>query len=157
MATTITIASPAPPVLQSDTFEIQRQKINNLAAAFTSSGATIQTFTSTPTALTALSASGNYQYAHGLSGKPQFVRWVVVCTSAAGEFGYAQNDEISVDARGDADGGWAFSQGADATYVFYTKNSENAPHARKKTNGDGFNVDTAKWSLKCYAMYITNF
>jgi len=32
----ITIASPAPPVLQSDTFEIQRQKINNTAAAFTS-------------------------------------------------------------------------------------------------------------------------
>ena len=33
-----TIASPAPPVLQSDTFEIQRQKINNLYNAIANGG-----------------------------------------------------------------------------------------------------------------------
>jgi len=42
----ITIASPAPPVLQSDTFEIQRQKINNLSAGFTSLSSAVS---STPT------------------------------------------------------------------------------------------------------------
>ena len=34
----LTFASPAPPVLQSDTFEILRQKINNMYSAFTASG-----------------------------------------------------------------------------------------------------------------------
>lgn len=68
----ITITSPAPPVLQSDTFEIQRQKINNLAAAFISTASQSLTTTGYSTFPNGLILQWGYLFLTGGTGTVVF-------------------------------------------------------------------------------------
>lgn len=89
--------------------------------------------------------------AHGLPGKPQLVRWVLVCQTA--ELGYVSNDEVDVASLYDAGGTKpAFTWGADATNVWLIEG--NKPAVYKKDASGASAMTLADWDAKCYAEWF---
>lgn len=99
--------------------------------------------------------------AHGLAGVPQIVKWVLKCTDAGGDCGYAQNDEIPVECviaeigGGDYDCA-AFVGGANATNVFLIKNNNITQcQIPGKAAGAPTGINFNKWEAKVTALYCS--
>ena len=88
--------------------------------------------------------------AHGLSGTPSVVRWVLLCKSA--EWGYSVGDEIGPDALV-ISGDWpVFTYGANSTNVFMVAASSSIFIYSKTNPAAGYQSLTAgNWRAKCYA------
>lgn len=98
---------------------------------------------------------------HGLGGVPTSYRWVLVCNDAAGDVGYAQNDEVSAAectvAISSASTNNAFVQWASSTQIGLRRlDFGTSIYLIHKTSGSvGVALDTTKWRLKAYASRLT--
>lgn len=101
--------------------------------------------------------------AHSLSGTPQVVRVVLQCTDAAGDAGYAQDDEISVEqCESYHNAGDYFRQAlsitVDGTNIKVRRVSGYSNSDLYVINGTtyagGGAIDPTKWQLKAYAVYF---
>ena len=98
---------------------------------------------------------------HGLAARPDHYQWFLVCNDAAGEAGFAQNDEVallstfSFDSGAD-DRGPYFSQWVDATNLYLRRDSSAGGiiNIFDKTTGTATNITDSKWRLKCVAVYF---
>jgi hypothetical protein len=86
---------------------------------------------------------------------PQWVRWVLVCTDAGGDVGYAQNDEVDVCGFADLSGNNtpAFGGGANKLNCFLSlyNSGGGGTNIPNKASGATGTIIYAKWSAKCYA------
>lgn len=118
------------------------------------------TFTSALVAIPAAAAAIT-PIAHSMAGVPFHYEWYLVCNDAAGDAGFAQNDEVKLSSAfgraGAADDrGPEFSEWADATNLYLRRNSDGFTiNVFHKTTGVPTDiVDETKWRLKCRAMYF---
>ncbi len=93
---------------------------------------------------------------HGLGAKPRWATVSLVCTDAAGDAGYAQNDERDVrmvvfdDPAGDYNSGYVV--GWDSNNITITQPDQVAKRVPHKTTGMMVAVDTTKWKARGFAM-----
>lgn len=98
--------------------------------------------------------------AHSMAGVPFHYEWYVVCNDAAGDAGFAQNDEVKMSSTFGYDGaaddrGSLFSQWADATNLYLRRDAAAFVfNIFDKTTGTAINITESKWRLKCRAMYF---
>lgn len=100
----------------------------------------------------AIPASGAATVAHGLSAIPSYVRVVLRCTSAGGDEGYSQDDELAIESTFMDNGtnDWvSFAVGADATNVYVVRYSNPASSVWTLNRSTGVNaaLDAAKWEI----------
>ena len=86
---------------------------------------------------------------------PSYVRCVIRCTDAAGDAGYAENDEIDVTSLGNHFEKYATSVWSNATQVGLTLAMNHAAlfaaHKTSPTSGDSeTQLDETKWRVKFY-------
>lgn len=113
-------------------------------------GTTHDRFTFTTATTLSTSAVQVANEAHGLVSTPRFVRWVLVCTDAGGDAGYAQNDEVDIDGfEFTSDGHFAFSGGANATHVYLCQLGSLG--VLNRSTGGLVAVTESKWKARCYA------
>jgi len=117
------------------------------------------TFTSTLVNIPAASAAIT-PIAHAMAGVPFHYEWYLVCNDAAGEAGFAQNDEVKLSSAFGYDGaaddrGPVFSQWADTTNLYLRRDAGSfILNLFDKTTGTATNLTDSKWRLKCRAMYF---
>lgn len=117
-----------------------------------------QKFTSTEYALT--NAQYSISTSHGLSGPPQFVRWVLVCKT--NELGYVVGDEVSAGALvNSTDNSRHPLEMASSTAVAFVFSVNGAAmQLPNKTNPvapaslTSVSSVIKNWKLKCYATYL---
>jgi hypothetical protein len=126
-----------------------------------------QTYTSPLISLSTLIAATypRTNLTHGLGGKPQFVRWKLVCVQADGA--HVAGDECPAQwgrayAMGKNSSGYEYGVlgvgGASSTNVFYgafTKGHDGNAALSRWIAGAGAlaSITPANWRLKCYATY----
>lgn len=91
--------------------------------------------------------------AHSLSGVPQMVRVVLQCTDAAGDRGWAQNDEVDITNLIDVNNSQGFAVSVDGTNVSVVR-AAAALYVMIKSSGAFNTLDPTKWQLKVYAVYF---
>jgi len=118
------------------------------------------TFTSSLVAIPAAGAAIT-PIAHTMAGVPFHYEWYLVCNDAAGDAGFAQNDEIKLSSTFGASGvaddrGPEFSEWADSTNLYLRRDSDGFTIiVFHKTTGASTDItDETKWRLKCRAMYF---
>lgn len=98
------------------------------------------------------------EFSHGFSTIPSWVRFVLICTDAAGDATYAQNDEVDINQARYPDNDNEYWLG---TYATSTKiglarpDSMSAIQVIQKSGaqkGHYTNIDTSKWKVKAYAL-----
>jgi len=101
-------------------------------------------------------AAGAVTVAHGLGAVPRFMQWVLVCTDAGGDLGYAQNDEVtlaSVKVAGGVPDSYVGTQEMkNATNcVAVTSQGETSLRLLNKSTFANGAIAGGKWALKVYA------
>jgi hypothetical protein len=97
--------------------------------------------------------------AHGLAAAPQQFNAVLKCTNAAGDIGYPQNAEISVNlamtTHSANDESSSFGVYADATSIYCRRNSAGNIFLINAATGAaaGSSINTSFWRLKFYAWH----
>jgi hypothetical protein len=97
--------------------------------------------------------------AHGLAATPQQFNAVLKCTNAAGDIGYPQNAEISVNlamtTHSANDESSSFGVYADATSIYCRRNSAGNISLINAATGAaaGSSINTSYWKLKFYAWH----
>jgi hypothetical protein len=97
--------------------------------------------------------------AHGLAAAPQQFNAVLKCTNAAGDIGYPQNAEISVNlamtTHSSNDESSSFGVYADATSIYCRRNSAGNISLINAATGAaaGSSINTSFWRLKFYAWH----
>lgn len=123
-------------------------------------GTLVKAETATSGNLTIPAAGGTVEFTHGLTGEPQVLRVVLVRTDAADEAGYAQGDEVGIEACHDSDDTNApfavLYDASDTGKVKITRGSQNSIRIVHATSGVPTNINTnltTDWALKVYAVY----
>lgn len=89
---------------------------------------------------------------HGLGGKPQLVRWVLVNRTT--DNGHAPGKELDAAFFAISDNNnQAFVGGADDVNVAFTMNASGTLFSLTRANGTEAVFTASRWKAKCYAWY----
>jgi hypothetical protein len=100
-----------------------------------------------------LVAGASAQGLHLLGGRPQIVKWYLVCTNSGDASGYANGDKIPLEYAVNAAGGTAAGAGgANFTQVF-CKLRTATPTIPDKTGTGVSAITAANWNLECEAEF----
>lgn len=90
---------------------------------------------------------------HGLGGRPQMIRWYLVCTNGAGDLGYGQFDKIPLEATEGSSGGLVAGGGANYSQVFCTLRTATPNVVQKGSTSATAAITAVRWNLMCEAEF----